>query len=135
MVPFKNVASVQLVFSPLVYRTIDLCFESHYGMRCIDISLFPCSGSGDTLSISDEQTIDEYVKYYHIKVSAILVPNDERLPMAYYDSVAQLTGGSSHVIRESRHRTVKTYVALLDSFRNLLWEHRGPVSQVMIMIT
>ena len=65
---------------------------------------FTCSGSGDTLSISDEQTIDEYVKYYHIKVSAILVPNDERLPMAFYDSVAQLSGGSSHVIRESRHR-------------------------------
>ena len=51
--------------------------------------------------------------------------------MAFYDSVAQLSGGSSHVIRESRHRTVKTYVELLDSFRNLLWEHRGPVSQVM----
>ena len=48
------------------------------------------SGSGDTLSISDEQSIDEYVKYYHIKVSAILVPNDERLPMAYYDAVAQV---------------------------------------------
>ena len=89
------------------------------------------SGSGDTLSISDEQTIDEYVKYYHIKVSAILVPNDERLPMAFYDAVAQLSGGSSHVIREARHRTVKTYVELLDAFRNLLWDHRGPVSQVI----
>ena len=59
-------------------------------------TLPPFSGSGDTLSISDEQSIDEYVKYYHIKVSAILVPNDERLPMAYYDAVAQVRNSTQN---------------------------------------
>lgn len=95
--------------------------------------VFAFSGSGDTLSISDEQTIEEYVKYYHIKVSAILVPNDNRLPMAFYDSLAQLSGGSSHVIREFKHRTVKTYVELLDSFRDLLRSNRGSITEVCII--
>ncbi len=53
--------------------------------------------------------------------------------MAFYDKVAKLSGGSSHVIRESRHRTVKTYVELLDSFRNLLKGHKGSVPQVRLI--
>ena len=32
-------------------------------------------GLQETLSISDEQTIQDYVRYYHIKVSTILVPD------------------------------------------------------------
>ena len=38
-------------------------------------------GSPDTLSISDEQTIEDYVKYYHLKVSSILIPESEKLPL------------------------------------------------------
>ena len=38
-------------------------------------------GSSDTLSISDEQTIEDYVKYYHLKVSSILIPESEKLPL------------------------------------------------------
>ena len=38
-------------------------------------------GSPDTLSISDEQTIEDYVKYYHLKVSSILIPESQKLPL------------------------------------------------------
>lgn len=77
-------------------------------------------GSQDTLSISDEQSIQEYIRYYHIKVSSILIPGSDKPPLAFFDSIAQLSGGLSHIVKEARHRTVKTYVALMDAFSALL---------------
>jgi hypothetical protein len=52
--------------------------------------VFVTRGSPDTLSISDEQTIQEYIRYYNIRVSSIVVPEGEKMPLAFYDSVAQV---------------------------------------------
>ena len=59
-------------------------------------------GSQDTLKISDEQAIEEYVKFYHMKVSSVLIPDQDKLPLAFYDSIARLSGGSSHIIKHPR---------------------------------
>ena len=64
-------------------------------------------GSEDTLSISDEQTIEEYVKYYHIKVSSILIPDSQKLPLAFYDYISQSSGGSSYIIENAKSRSIK----------------------------
>ena len=59
-------------------------------------------GSQDTLKISDEQAIEEYVKFYHMKVSSVLIPDQDKLPLAFYDSIARLSGGTSHIIKHPR---------------------------------
>ena len=123
-------------------------------------------GSPDTLSISDEQTIEDYVKYYHLKVSSILIPESQKLPLginiylhtllatsmttrrplltmstsmtimlniimkmifivpfaAFYDSIAQASGGTSHVIPQinAGHSSMEIYVNLMHAFTDLL---------------
>ena len=49
-------------------------------------------GSPDTLSISDEQTIEDYVKYYHLKVSSILIPESQKLPLGILNISAYFIG-------------------------------------------
>jgi len=45
-------------------------------------------GSKGGLSISDEQSMLEYVRYFHVAISAVLVPADPAATtMAYYDDV------------------------------------------------
>ena len=78
-------------------------------------------GSQDTLKISDEQAIEEYVKFYNMKVSSILIPEDDKLPLAFYDSIARLSGGSSHVIKQPRkHQSIEVYMDLINAFSNLI---------------
>ena len=86
-------------------------------------------GSPDTLSISDEQTIQDYVKYYHIKVSSILLPETEKLPLAFYDSIAQSSGGSSYVVPKTNF--MKLYVDLMHAFSGLL-EYERPQLPVTV---
>ena len=86
-------------------------------------------GSPDTLSISDEQTIQDYVKYYHIQVSSILLPETEKLPLAFYDSIAQSSGGSSYVVPNTNF--MKLYVDLMHAFSGLL-EHEKPQLPVTV---
>lgn len=88
-------------------------------------------GSADTLSISDEQTIEEYVKYYHIKVSSILVPEDEKLPLAFYDSIAQSSGGSSHVVPRASKKSIEVYVGLMHAFSGLLVDEQPKLPVVV----
>ena len=77
-------------------------------------------GSQDTLKISDEQAIEEYVKFYHMKVSSVLIPDQDKLPLAFYDSIARLSGGSSHIIKHPR------FVCLIQTLksctRTFFWE-------------
>ena len=78
--------------------------------------VFITRGSPDTLSISDEQTIQEYIKYYHIRVSSIIVPENEKLPLAFYDSVSQMSGGTSRIISREysdAQASVRVYVDLV----------------------
>ncbi len=87
----------------------------------------------DTLSISDEQTISEYVRYYHIKVSTILIPDSpgsssyprDQVPLAFYDSVAQSSGGSSRIVAGAARRSIETYLDLIDAFAGLLHGEPG----------
>ena len=82
-------------------------------------------GSADTLSITDEQTIADYVRYYHLKVSSILLPESEKLPLAFYDSIAQASGGTSHVINNVKNRkSMDLYVELMHAFNGLLVDER-----------
>ena len=82
-------------------------------------------GSPDTLSISDEQTIQDYVKYYHIKVSSILLPETKKLPLAFYDSIAQASGGFSYIVPSTQRSSMKLYVDLMQAFSGLL-NHERP---------
>ena len=85
--------------------------------------VFITRGSPDTLSISDEQTIQEYIRYYHIRVSSIVVPENDKLPLAFYDSVAQLSGGTSRIISREysdAQASVRVYVDLMNAFTLLL---------------
>ena len=83
-------------------------------------------GSSSSLSISDEQTIEEYVRYYHIRVSSVLVPSDANgsggggAPLAFFDTVAKSSGGRSHVVRGAAHRrSMEVYLGLVDAFAGL----------------
>ena len=83
-------------------------------------------GSPDTLSLSDEQTIEEYIKYYQIEVSTILIPNGDKQPLAFYDSISQISGGISHVVKSSRYtktnsrRSIEVYLELMHAFSSLV---------------
>ncbi len=110
-------------------------------------------GLQESLSISDEQTISEYVKYYHIKVSTILVPDGvgsspgsgpgsgpaglyhhERVPLAFYDSVAQSSGGVSRIVHGSSSRSIRTYLDLMDAFSGLLRGEAGATEEAPVTV-
>jgi len=80
-------------------------------------------GSVDTLTLNDEKTLSDYIKFYHLKVSSILVPESDRMPLAYYDAIAQMSGGTSHIIKtntDDHHASVEAYVDLMNAFTSLL---------------
>ena len=86
-------------------------------------------GSPDTLSLSDEQTIEEYIKYYQIKVSTILIPDSGKQPLAFYDAISQMSGGNSQVVKASRYtktssrRSIEVYLELMHAFSSLVAHH------------
>ena len=84
-------------------------------------------GSPDTLSLSDEQTIREYIKYYQIEVSTILIPDKDKQPLPFFDEISQISGGNSHVIKNSRYTkqnsgriSIEVYLELMHSFSSLV---------------
>ena len=97
--------------------------------------VFITRGSPDTLSISDEQTIQEYIRYYNIRVSSIVIPENEKLPLAFYDSVAQMSGGTSRIISREyidAQASVRVYVDLMHAF-SLLLPTSGPTTPPVII--
>ena len=83
-------------------------------------------GSPDTLSLSDEQTIREYIKYYQIEVSTILIPDKAKQPLPFFDEISQISGGNSHVIKSARYkqsksrRSIEVYLELMHAFSSLV---------------
>ena len=56
-------------------------------------------GTNDTLDLNDENLILEYVEKYQVKFSSILVPEYISKASSFYDSLSQLSGGSSFVYK------------------------------------
>lgn len=56
-------------------------------------------GTNDTLDLNDENLILEYVEKYQVKFSSILVPEYTSKASSFYDSLSQLSGGSSFVYK------------------------------------
>lgn len=57
-------------------------------------------GSSDTLSIMEETVIKEYVEYYQIHVSVIIVPKNKGTFLTFYDELAHMSGGRAYVVKE-----------------------------------
>ena len=54
------------------------------------------------------------------QVSSILLPETEKLPLVFYDYIAQSSGGSSHVVPTIERNSMKLYVDLMHAFSSLL---------------
>ena len=54
-------------------------------------------GDNDTLSLTDENLILEFARYYQVKFSSILVPTAKSL--SFYDSLSKLSNGRSFVFQ------------------------------------
>ena len=54
-------------------------------------------GDNDTLSLTDENLILEFARYYQVKFSSILVPTTKSL--SFYDSLSKLSNGRSFVFQ------------------------------------
>ena len=65
--------------------------------------------------------LQEYVKYYNVKISVVMVPDSGvGQPLAFYDNIALTSGGVSRVIEGVESRSIRTYVDLTDAFMDLL---------------
>ena len=71
----------------------------------------------DSLSLTDEKIIAEYVKNYGIRISTIMIPTENHLP--FYDDISQISGGYSFLVRRSAF-PMDTYVSILDSMESIL---------------
>ena len=71
----------------------------------------------DSLSLTDEKIIAEYVKNYGIRVSTIMIPTTDHLP--FYDDISRISGGYSFLVRRSAF-PMDTYVSILDSMESIL---------------
>lgn len=76
----------------------------------------------DSLSLTDEKIITEYVKNHGIKISTIMIPTQSHL--AFYDDISHISGGRSFLIRRSLF-PMDTYVSILDSFQTILGDGTG----------
>ena len=52
-------------------------------------------GDGKTLSPTDQQIIEEYDKYYNVRVSSVLLREPQARPLDFYEDIAQRSGGIS----------------------------------------
>jgi len=76
-------------------------------------------GSSDSLSLTDERIIAEYVNNYDIKVSSIIIPTVNHL--SFYDQISKVSGGHSFLIRDSGF-SMDAYVSVVEAFQSILNE-------------
>ena len=89
--------------------------DNHAGTHIILLT----HGSPDTLSITDENIIKGYILDYNIKLSSIVLPEDDsHLP--FYDVISNLMGGSAHVVKNSHNNIVDFYVRINEAFADIL---------------
>ena len=50
----------------------------------------------------------------------MLLPDTEKLPLVFYDYIAQSSGGSSHVVPTFERDSMNLYVDLMHAFSGLL---------------
>jgi hypothetical protein len=48
------------------------------------------------------------------------VSESERIPLAFFDSIAKQSGGFSRIVRSVPHRPISTYLQLMEAFSNTL---------------
>jgi hypothetical protein len=87
-------------------------------------------GGPDSLSLTDEKIITEYVKNYGIRVSPILLPTTGMAHLPFYDDIASFSGGRSYLVQQSAF-AMDTFVSILDAFQNILAEEADS-SQLVI---
>ena len=71
----------------------------------------------DTLSITDQMIIREYVEYYQIKISVMMVPAHNQHYLAFYDQIAGESGGRAHLVQQDTH--LRKYWAMLEAFSDI----------------
>ena len=76
----------------------------------------------DSLSLTDEKIIAEYVKNYGLKISTIMLPTVDHLP--FYDDISQISGGQSFLVKRSAF-PMDTYVSILDAVQTILSQDPG----------
>lgn len=71
----------------------------------------------DTLSITDQMIIKEYVEYYQIKISVMMIPAHNQQYLTFYDGIAGESGGRAHLIQQDT--TLRKYWAMLEAFADI----------------
>ena len=71
----------------------------------------------DTLSITDQEIIREYVEYYQIKISVMMVPGHNQPFLSFYDQISGQAGGRAHLIHQDT--PVKKYWAMLEALSDI----------------
>merc|ERR1719330_419858 len=108
----NNVRCVACVLDMAVNQVME---EDTVGAHIVLIT----RGSSDSLSLTDERIISEYVNNYDIKVSSIIIPTVNHL--SFYDQISKVSGGHSFLIRDSGF-SMDAYVSVVEAFQTILNE-------------
>ena len=71
----------------------------------------------DTLSITDQEIILEYVEYYQIQISVMMVPGHNQPYLPFYDEISGQSGGRAHLVQQDT--PVKKYWAMLEALTDI----------------
>ena len=92
----------------------DVVRDHHAGTHIILIT----QGSSDTLSLTDENVIQDYVLDHNIKLSSILLP-EKASYLPFYDTVSTLMNGKTYIVKNNNH-IIDFYVRLNEAFADIL---------------
>lgn len=79
-------------------------------------------GDNDTLSLTDENLILEFARYYQVKFSSILVPEAKRTALSFYDNLSRESGGRTFVFNTKTKKQnigAEIYHNILEAFYDL----------------
>ena len=77
-------------------------------------------GAEDSVTLSDEHKIRDFVLNMGIRVSSIVIPTLNHI--SFYDELSSSSGGQSYLIKKSPY-PMDIYVSIIKSFTNILNVH------------
>ena len=92
--------------------------DSHAGTHIILMT----QGSPDTLSLTDEKVVQNYIMDYNLKLSTILLPTQDQANqrfLSFYDNIGKLLNGNAYVVQNNGN-IIDFYVKINEAFTSIL---------------
>ena len=90
-------------------------------------------GDKRTMSDDDKEILSEYVKYYNVRVSSVLIPMSGQTPLSYYNTIATMSGGTSRYVDLSDSK-MKTLSDLIDSLVDIIGDDTTAASNIAVTV-